>query len=97
MIYYCLHRLNEIDRGDTIMNQPPFDEYRPMSAWGYFGYEILFSIPLLGFILLIVFSFDNSYIARRNFARSFFCALALALIIVVILYSTGLIGWLISL
>ena len=33
------------------------DEYQPISMWGYLGYEILFAIPLIGFILLLVFSF----------------------------------------
>ena len=33
------------------------EEYQPISMWGYFGYELLFSIPLVGFILLLVFSF----------------------------------------
>ena len=32
-------------------------EYKPISMWGYFGYEILFSIPLIGLICLIVFAF----------------------------------------
>ena len=39
-------------------NLPP--EYRPISMWGYFGYEILFSIPIVGFILLLVFSFGGT-------------------------------------
>ena len=56
--------------------------YRPISAWGYVGYQILFSIPLIGFILLIVFSFDSSNINRRNFARSYFCILLLSIIFV---------------
>lgn len=47
-------------------------EYKPISAWGYFGYNILFSIPLVGFICLIIFSFDSSNINRRSYARSFF-------------------------
>lgn len=56
--------------------------FRPISAWGYVGYQILFSIPLIGFILLIVFSFDSSNINRRNFARSYFCILLLSIIFV---------------
>ena len=40
------------------------NEYKPISAWGYFGYNILFSIPIIGFIFLIVFSFDSSNINR---------------------------------
>lgn len=30
-------------------------EYKPLSAWAYFGYQLLFAIPFVGFILLIVF------------------------------------------
>lgn len=47
-------------------------QYKPISAWGYFGYNILFSIPIVGFICLIIFSFDSSNINRRSYARSFF-------------------------
>ncbi len=61
------------------------NEYRPLSAWAYFGYNLLFSIPLIGFILLIIFSFDSSNINRRNYARSFFCGLLLALIFAIIM------------
>lgn len=73
------------------MNSAPTNEYRPMGAWGYVGYQLLFAIPLIGFILLIVFSFDNSYIARRNFARSFFCILMFSIIIMLILFPTFLV------
>ena len=41
-------------------------QYRPLSPWAYFGYNLLFSIPILGFIMLIVFSFSNENINRRN-------------------------------
>lgn len=51
---------------------PP--EYKPISMWGYFGYEILFAIPCIGFILLCVFAFGGtSNINLKNFARSYFC------------------------
>lgn len=66
------------------MNLAPTNEYRPMRAWAYFGYQILFTIPIIGLIFLIIYSFDNSYIARRNFARSFFCTIALGIIMVII-------------
>lgn len=65
------------------MNNAPTNEYRPMSAWGYLGYQFLFTIPLVGFILLIVFALDNSYIARRNFARSYFCLVFIAIIFLI--------------
>lgn len=59
-------------------------EYRVLSPWAYFGYSILFAIPLIGFILAIVFAFDNSNLNRRNFARSYFCGLLIAVILLVL-------------
>ena len=51
-------------------------EYKPISMWGYFGYELLFSIPLVGLIVALVFSFGGTQnINLRNFARSYFCLL----------------------
>ncbi len=62
------------------------DEYKPISMWGYFGYEILFSIPVIGFILLLVFSFGGSKnINLKNFARSYFCFFIIEVIITIIL------------
>ncbi len=71
------------------MNDIP-EQYRPISAWGYFGYNILFNIPIVGFICLIIFSFDNSNINRRNYARSFFCIYALVIILIVAAIAFGL-------
>ena len=59
-------------------------EYRPISAWGYVWINILFSIPLIGLICLIAFCFSDANIARRNYARSFFAALLLLVIIAVV-------------
>lgn len=56
-------------------------EYTPLSPWAYFGYSLLFALPVAGFILLIVYSFDGGNINRRNFARSYFCILVLVLIV----------------
>lgn len=38
------------------VNQDPRFDYSPISMWGYFGYELLFAIPCIGFIWLLVFS-----------------------------------------
>ncbi len=65
------------------------EKYRPLGAWAYFGYTLLFSIPIVGFILLIVFSLSDKNINRRNFARSFWCVLVLAAIVTGILAATG--------
>lgn len=60
------------------------EQYIPLSPWAYFGYTILFSIPILGIICLIFCSFSNSNINRRNFARSYFCVLVLAIILIIV-------------
>ena len=71
-------------------------EYKPISMWGYFGYEILFSIPIVGFICLIIFSFAPSNKNVKNFARSYFCmliiCLVLTVVIIAILFAVGAIS-----
>ena len=59
------------------------DQFKPLSAWGYVGYTILFAIPFVGIILLIVFSLSSSNINRRNYARSFFCIFLLVVLLTV--------------
>lgn len=49
------------------------EENQPLGAWAYFWLKILFMIPIVGFIFLIVFSFNDGNINRRNFARSYWC------------------------
>lgn len=61
------------------------DEYKPISMWGYFGYEILFSIPIVGFIVLIVLSINGKNQNVKNFARSYFCFTIIVLILLAIL------------
>lgn len=56
-------------------------EFQPISMWGYFGYSILFSIPFVGFIFILIFSFGSKNVNKRNFARSNFCVLILVLLI----------------
>ena len=53
------------------------EKYRPLGAWTYFGLQILFAIPVVGFIFLIIFSCNGSNINRRNFARSYWCGLVI--------------------
>lgn len=70
------------------------DGNKAMSPWAYFAYQLLFSLPVVGFIMLLVFSFDDSNLHRRNFARSYWCALlagvVLTILIVVLLSTTGI-------
>lgn len=53
-------------------NNIPY-QYRPLGAWTYFWLNVLFSIPIIGFIFLLIYSFNNQNINRRNFARSYWC------------------------
>lgn len=82
--------------GTHLSNIPPRQptpgvpsEYKPISPWGYVGLNILFAIPIVGFILLIVFSFSKANLNRRNYARSFWCVLLLAIILIVALAIIG--------
>ena len=69
------------------------ESYKPISMWGYFGYELLFSIPCVGFILLLVFAFGGTQnVNLKNFARSYFCIYILFLIILGILMLFGILG-----
>ena len=61
-------------------------KYRPLGAWKYFFLQILFSIPIIGWIFLIIFACSGRNINRRSFARSYFCALLIIVIAVIALY-----------
>lgn len=65
---------------------PP--EYKPISAWGYFGYSLLFSLPFLGFIFLLCFALGSSNINVRNFATSHFCIYIIIFVIMVLFWSS---------
>ncbi len=69
------------------------NEYKPISMWGYFGYEILFSIPLVGFIMLLIFAFGGTPNKNvKNFARSYFCFLIVIVVVAIILAATVFAG-----
>jgi len=75
------------------MNANIPEEYKPISMWGYFGYEILFAIPLVGIITLLVFAFGGTGNRNlKNFARSKFCTFILFAILFAILMISGGIG-----
>lgn len=65
------------------------EQYRPLRAWAYFGLTLLYSIPIVGFIFLIIFSFNSGNINRRNFTRSYWCALLIVVILLAIFVIVG--------
>lgn len=72
------------------------EAYRPISMWGYFGYQILFSVPILGWIIVIIFALTASNHNLRNFARSQFCVIILQIILAFILTFSGVLSSLLS-
>ena len=70
---------------------PP--ENSPLSPWTYFGLQLLFSVPVVGFIFLIIFSCKSDNINRRNFARSYWCSwIIVAVILVIVLILAAIMG-----
>ena len=62
---------------------------KPISMWGYFGYQILFALPVVGWILVIVFAFASPNVNVRNFARSYFCILIVIVALLLFALVTG--------
>ncbi len=61
--------------------------YEPIGMWGYFGYSLLFSIPLIGLIMQLIYAFGGtSNINLRNFARAQFCVVILWAIVILIFF-----------
>lgn len=60
-------------------------QFKPIGAWGYVGYDILFALPLIGFILIIVFAVSGAKVNRQKYARAQLCKLLLIVIITLVL------------
>ncbi len=58
--------------------------YRPISGWGYFWRAVLYAIPVIGWIVLLVNALGSKNRNGRNFARSYFCALLMLIIVAVV-------------
>ena len=63
-----------------------------MGAWSYVGLQLLFSVPIVGLVFLIIFTFKRSNLNRRAFARSYWCWLAILGVIVLTAVILGVIG-----
>ncbi|MBP9988112.1 MAG: hypothetical protein KBT46_01300 [Ruminococcus sp.] len=58
-------------------------EFKPLSPLAYFGYSLLFSIPVIGLICNLVFCFADGNRNRKNFARSIWVGALVVLIITI--------------
>lgn len=58
------------------------EQYKPITMWGYLGYQIVFSIPIIGWIILLVFAFSkDENINIQNFARSYIIFLIMSIVL----------------
>lgn len=63
---------------------PP--EYRPVSIGQFFGYTLLFSVPVIGFIMLLVTAFGSgNSISLKNYAKSMLIWCVIGIVITVIM------------
>ncbi len=63
------------------------EQYEPISMWGYLGYSILFALPIIGVIMILVFSFSkDENINVRNYAKSYILVYVIGVILYLILF-----------
>ena len=59
--------------------------FKPISAWGYIGYSILYGLPVIGFIFALVHAIGAYNRNVRSFARSYFLAIIVGIVVVAVL------------
>lgn len=65
--------------------------YRPLSAWNYFWRTVLYSIPVIGFIFLLIHALASKSRHGKSYARSYFCGILLAIIVGVVAVVAGIV------
>lgn len=62
-------------------------KFKPITAWGYFGWAILFSLPFIGIIIALIKAFGNTEnVHLKNYARSMFCYYVVVLILMIFIF-----------
>ena len=83
--YQYQYQANAYNQPITEDMLPP--EYKPVSIGAYVGYSLLFSIPVVGFIMMFIVGFGSSYCkSLRNFAKSYLVMMAISIALVVLFY-----------
>ena len=57
---------------------------KPISAWGYVGYSILWAIPVLGWLIWLCTALFSRNQNKKNYARSYVCGVILVELIAVV-------------
>ena len=72
------------------------EDTTPITPLGYIGYNILFSIPLVGLIMLFVYGFgSNTNINVKNYARSFliiYLAIVIIYVLIFLIFGAAIFG-----
>ena len=58
-------------------------EHHSISPWGYFGLSVLYAVPVIGWLCCLIISVADRNVNRRNHARSMWCGLLVAVILIV--------------
>lgn len=68
------------------------EDYKPVTVWQYVGYSLLFSLPIIGFIMVLVTAFgSDKSISLRNYAKSYLVWLAISVVLMfVMLFFMGM-------
>ena len=64
--------------------------FKPISSWGYVGYSILWSIPVVGWIVWLCHALGASNRNVKNYARSGFCAFILSVILAAVMVGVSI-------
>ncbi len=71
---------------------PPSDsKYASVGVWSYVGMMVLFSLPVIGFILAIIWAFDARNINRRNYARAILVLTAIIFLLSTVITVVGIV------
>lgn len=63
------------------------EDYKPVTVGQYVGYTFLFSLPIIGFIMVLITAFgSDKSISLRNYAKSYLVWFAISIALVFIMF-----------
>lgn len=75
-----------------------YNSDKPISSWGYVGFNILWAIPVVGWLIWLWTALFSNNQNKKSYARSFVCGFILIVLVVAVvaiafvaLYALGLI------